>query len=283
MSRVSQPIFIVGSGRSGTTLVYELMCQHPDLAWFSNYVDRCPRLPQLAVLSRFANRPNFEGWKPRPVEGYRIWDFCRSMKRPNEGPLGPEDVHDAERQCINKIIAQIVAYQGKQRFINKNTRNSVRIRFLLEILDDPVFIHVTRHPRAAVASLTRVSFWPELRVWCRGGTTPREWQALGMDPVSLGADLWRHEVSQVMADRGAVPIERFMQVRYEDLVAEPRKTALELMRFCELPIEPDVLNYAEATKIDNRNQKYRSQLTVGQIEEIDRITRPVAAALGYDE
>ena len=47
ISGLKPPLFIVGCGRSGTTIVYELLCEHPDLAWFSNYAERWPALPQL--------------------------------------------------------------------------------------------------------------------------------------------------------------------------------------------------------------------------------------------
>jgi len=32
---ITKPIFIVGVPRSGTTLLYHLLGQHPSLAWFS--------------------------------------------------------------------------------------------------------------------------------------------------------------------------------------------------------------------------------------------------------
>ena len=46
------PVFIVGCGRSGTTIVYELLCEHPDFAWFSSYAERWPAFPQLEALTR---------------------------------------------------------------------------------------------------------------------------------------------------------------------------------------------------------------------------------------
>src|SRR5690242_7881820 len=34
---LDKPIFIVGAPRSGTTLLYDLMASHKDLAWFSQH------------------------------------------------------------------------------------------------------------------------------------------------------------------------------------------------------------------------------------------------------
>ena len=46
--------FILGAPRSGTSLVYKLLCLHPDAAWLSNYVRRAPSLGWLAALNRLA-------------------------------------------------------------------------------------------------------------------------------------------------------------------------------------------------------------------------------------
>jgi hypothetical protein len=46
------PFFGVACGRSGTTIVYELLCEHPDLAWLSNHAERLPAFPQLEALTR---------------------------------------------------------------------------------------------------------------------------------------------------------------------------------------------------------------------------------------
>ena len=37
--------FLVGAGRSGTTLLYKLLCLHPQVAYISNYENRFGWLP----------------------------------------------------------------------------------------------------------------------------------------------------------------------------------------------------------------------------------------------
>lgn len=279
MVRVSSPIFIVGSGRSGTTLVYELMCQHPDLGWFSNYVERWPKLPQLGLVSRHARLsrlPRIGRYMPRPVEGYRLWDSCASRQRPNAGPLDDRDVHPEERECINATIARIMRYQGKHRFVNKNTRNSVRVPFLMELFGDPFFIHVVRDPRAAVASMLRVPFWPNLPVWCEGGITPLEWRASGRDETVLAAKLWCDEVGRVLADRARIPEGRYLEIRYEDLVREPRRHVPTIFEFCGMTLTPRMLDRMSRIPCDDRNAKFRSQLNQTQIDQIDNMTLPIA-------
>ena len=110
------------------------------------------------------------------------------------------DVTPADRARIRKMIGQYIRYQGKSRFINKNTRNSRRIRFLNQVFEDALFIHVIRDPRATIGSFLRVGFWPDLKIWCCDKITPREWEAQGKDPTTLAAKLWVSNVQRVLED-----------------------------------------------------------------------------------
>ena len=41
--QIDRPVFVIGTGRSGTTLFHEPMAYHPQLAWFSNWSRRYPQ------------------------------------------------------------------------------------------------------------------------------------------------------------------------------------------------------------------------------------------------
>src|SRR5579883_1160482 len=45
---IQKPIFIVGCHRSGTTVLYEALAKHPDLAYFTNASNQMPRAPILS-------------------------------------------------------------------------------------------------------------------------------------------------------------------------------------------------------------------------------------------
>ncbi len=50
------PLFIVGAPRSGTSLLYKLLCLHPRAAWISNWARRAPGVPAVVLLNRLAPR-----------------------------------------------------------------------------------------------------------------------------------------------------------------------------------------------------------------------------------
>jgi hypothetical protein len=52
VSRTNAPVFLLGPARSGTSLIYKLLCMHPESAWISNWLARVPAATSAAVLNR---------------------------------------------------------------------------------------------------------------------------------------------------------------------------------------------------------------------------------------
>jgi hypothetical protein len=59
-----KPIFLIGSGRSGTTILFRLLCGHPDCAYVSNLTDQLSGYPQLAALSKSAVLRRYKPFQP---------------------------------------------------------------------------------------------------------------------------------------------------------------------------------------------------------------------------
>ena len=58
-------MFVLGAPRSGTSLLYKLLCLHPDTAWISNWYRRAPGAPVVALLNRLGPR--------LPATRRRVW------------------------------------------------------------------------------------------------------------------------------------------------------------------------------------------------------------------
>ena len=52
MSFEYSPLFFIGAPRSGTTIIFEAVARHPDLAWISNYCSRFPNCPRMGFVQR---------------------------------------------------------------------------------------------------------------------------------------------------------------------------------------------------------------------------------------
>lgn len=284
---ITRPIFLVGSGRSGTTVLYHVLCGHPHLAWFSNYNERFPRLPQVARGSRLYALPQLRALRgrglPVPSEAYAVWDFIRPVAdSPGDPPLDETHVTAGERERMHEVIAANLRYHGKSRFVNKNTRNTRRIRYLQNIFPDAIFIHVVRDPRAAIASLLKVDWWPHLKIWCQNQITAQQWARQGKDPALLATDLWIREVRCVLEAKTKLPPRQYFEVRYEEFMQTPKEVLQRMLAFCGLEWTGGFESFVAGFALQSMNFKFRNQFTPQQLAMIEEMVAPLARQLGYD-
>lgn len=286
-SQVLRPIFLVGSGRSGTTILYHVLCGHPHLAWFSNYNERYPRVPHVAICSRLYALSRLRVLRgkglPVPSEAYAVWDFIRPVAdSPGDPPLDESHVTAMERELMHEVIAANLRYHGKTRFVNKNTRNTRRICYLQNIFPDAIFIHVVRDPRAAIASLLKVDWWPHLKIWCQNQITAQQWARQGKDPALLATDLWIREVRCVLQAKAKLPPRQYFEVRYEEFIQTPKEVLQRVLAFCGLEWTDDFEHFVASFALQSMNFKFKNQFTPQQLEMIEEMVAPLARKLGYD-
>ena len=182
---------------------------------------------------------------------------------------------------MRHLVNEHARYQGKSRFINKNTRNSRRIRYLNAIFPDALFIHVLRDPRAVVASLLAVSWWPDLPLWWHENRTPNELSAAGLSPEVVAARHWTESVERLLADKDILSPDRYLEIRYERFVEDPEVTLDRITAFAQLDPSDRVLHELDHRPVENRNQKYRTQFSGAELDAIEAIMAPLANRLDY--
>jgi hypothetical protein len=109
---------------------------------------------------------------------------------------------------------------GKARWGDKRPSYVLNLDAVLALFPHAQYVNVVRDPRAAIASIRRI-----------GGQRPVGWYE---DGLVAGVELW--ERSQRAADRWRrrLPADRFLEVRYEDLVADPAVALEPLVGFLGL-------------------------------------------------
>jgi hypothetical protein len=287
-STIKRPIFIVGSGRSGTSIVYRLLAGHRRLAWFSNYVLRFPSYPRLARLNAFYQTPFLverllnERWFPKPVEAYEIWDSFHPMKNSAASPpLTEKDTVAADIEGLQHFIANILRFSRRARFVNKNTRNVRRSRYLHAMFPDALFIHVIRDGRAVTNSLLNVHFWTTLSLWWADGKTPSELQREGADPVLIAARHWKLGVERMLQDKQHIPQGQYKEIRYEELMQDPSSELKRILVFCDLQWTRDFQAHVDTFSLESRNFKWTNRFTPEQIENIGAEVDPLLEKCGF--
>ncbi len=284
---IDRPIFIVGSGRGGTSMLFQLLSAHRQCGWFSTWSIHAPGCTPLALAGRLADLfpvrlRKWRGWPKPHVEANEIYRYCgiHDLLWQHRRPLEAEDVPAAATRCFKELVARHLAWQGRPRWIHKNVNNSMRIKYLNAIFPDARFIHIVRDGRAVAQSLSQVWFWPNLRLWWCNRTVA-ELLAEGEEPLVLCGRHWRHEVTAVLNSVNELPPERFMQVHYEDITAAPERWAAKLFAFCELPPDDRWRQWLASTPVSNRNRPCAALAGDGKADALWSEIGETMERLGY--
>jgi Sulfotransferase family len=214
------PVIILGVSRSGTTLLKEMLDQHPDLAIpTESYF-----IPQL--WDRHGQRPDPEAFT----------DDLGRLARVREWGVTPVEVREriGERPnfaaAIQAVYAAYADIRGKPRFGDKTPAYMQRLDVLERAFPAALYVHLIRDGRDAGLSFLEMRRRPRLS-WAR--------------PRSLGAFAaqWRREVAGARRFGREAAAGRYLEVRYEDLVAEPEPTLRALCDFVGLEFDPAMLRY----------------------------------------
>jgi omega-hydroxy-beta-dihydromenaquinone-9 sulfotransferase len=283
---IDRPIFVVGCGRSGTTLLYQMLATHPDVGWISNYAERWPRIPALSAFSPLyraaSDSSALRRVLPQPSEGHRVWDLIDGSSRPIDGgPLGAAAATDAACTRAHGLARRLLERQHRSRFLNKNTQNTCRLGYLDALFPDCVVIHIVRNPIAVVESLLRVEWWPTLRAWPFDGATPGEWVRAGGREEVMAATIWRRETELAIRDGNALGGSRYIEVRYEELVRSWASVMRRITDFAALPWSSTFERRLGTFDVHAAAAVRPSSLAPDQIAAIARTVEPLAGQLGY--
>jgi hypothetical protein len=268
--KIEEPVFIFGNARSGTTLLHSLMsldgerfasmklyqsifCAvsvHRSIEALDRFDERVPGRP-LRRLVRLINRALFSGWEgihemgiDKVEEDESIFTF--GLMTPAvvlilpfldelEGLTSLDDLPAEERRRFmdyyeDALRRHLFASGGERIFLNKNALFAPRLRSMCERFPDARFVYLVRHPFDAIPSFLNMfhSKWithsPEI-----GADSPAA-RAL----AHLAIDYYRRAIDC----RKFIPEDRFITVRYDDLVAQPRKTVDALYRRLGIDMSP---------------------------------------------
>ena len=110
-----------------------------------------------------------------------------------------------------------------------------------------------------------------------------DWEASGRSFPVLAAQCWKILMDAFGDARGLVPADQWMDVRFEDVLADPHARLKEMLVFAGLDEHPAL--HAALAKIalsPDRQQDYRRQLDPASIALVERSLAAHLAAWGYE-
>ena len=212
---VSDPVFVLCTGRSGSTLLRFLLDSHPDLA--------CPpefRLPMVVT---------------------QLTSLCLSFEQyplPAERGNGTAALSAAAvvriRETVDQTIGPYLARRGKKRYCDKNLGTEQFADTLASVYPDAKFICLYRHPMDMVASGIEACPWGLANY----SFEPYVAASPGNSVLAL-ARYWADHTAAILSVEEKFP-SRCHRVRYEDLVADPDGVMTEVFEFLGLPPVPEI-------------------------------------------
>lgn len=290
-----KPIFIVGAGRSGSTIFHEMFCQHAQVAWISKLCDVFPKQAGLnnlllesldtILVGQMVQNLIIQPQLIKPSEAYGFWEYhCPGFTRPCRD-LTAEDVTHQKRKAIQQALSNLLTAQ-RQRLLVKITGWS-RMGFLEEIFADAKFIHVVRDGRAVVNSILQVDWWEG---WqgpqnARGGgllpSQLEQWERYDRSFVALAAIEFNILMDAMQAAKAMIKPENFLEIRYEDLCENPVGIFKQTIDFCELEWQPQFEQSIQAFSLRNTNYKWQKDLTPKQQEILETLLTPYLKFYNY--
>jgi omega-hydroxy-beta-dihydromenaquinone-9 sulfotransferase len=291
MTKMTQPIIIVGTGRCGSTVLHRLLAKHPRVMWLSGFCDRYPTRPAwnrravTAVSNPLLHR--VLGRKIQPGECYRFWDRhaygfsepCRDLVR--------TDVTARVKQQVRAAF-EVMLTPTRDRLLIKIT-GWPRIGFLNEIFEDAKFVHILRNGRAVANSLLHVNFWRGWygpQGWRAGLLSPEDqatWEACDRSFTALAGLEWRIQMRAIEAARRTLDPKRFLEVKYEDFCVQPLETCRRVLEFADLPYVAEFEQHVRGASITDMSDRWRRDLTPGQQALLDDLLREDLARYGYGD
>jgi len=239
-SEIKKPIFIVGVPRSGTSLLYLLLSQHPDLGCFTNNIIKKFLTDEYLKFVHLRRRI-FELRKfPYPEDGFNE-RFFSNLEIPMEGGYlydlvfkGSWDPKVSENNLaiLKKTIIKTLSEQKRKRFLSKFPPNSIRINIINKIFQDAKFIHIIRDGRSVVNSLLERSKENPDGYF---GIPLKTQETKSMNKIKKHALQWKQVIQEIRRTSKNLKKEQYMEIRYEDLIRSPDETLKNITEFCKLP------------------------------------------------
>jgi hypothetical protein len=209
--RLKRPVFVVGTGRCGTTLLMKVLQSHNQLATYPGEANELwhPKLEPYETAS--LDLPPIE-IDPKRFTAVSVANW------PTNHARTIRDTFTGFHMCAGR----------RKTLVVKSAMVSFMLPELLALFPDARFVHIGRFAPAVVESYVKKNFGK----YSRYAYSEREYRA-------HCADYWNAcimEIEHRKTSLGLVESGQFLDLSYEDLCANPRKAFADVARFLDVAV-----------------------------------------------
>ena len=228
-------VYVLGCGRSGTTIFSHCLGQHPDIIELNE-----PKHIWIGTDARSDILSPFAGLTRGRLR------FDRS------------DVNAGAKARYRAMVD----FQVKRRFpvvCDKAPANTCRVGYIAGLNPMAKFIYLRRSPRAVARSIERCvqkdrTWWGfndyKWRALCRSAEQHPDLRKLipyAVDDYSRGLVEWRINHQWAKEDLSNLEPDRHIEIHYEDFVTDSDQVMRKVCKFCEVPCDEAVFDFARAS------------------------------------
>jgi hypothetical protein len=177
---------------------------------------------------------------------------------------------------------------GAPVFLHKFT-GWPRAGFIQAAFPEALFVHVVRDGRAVANSLVQMPWWHGWREPPEWGFGPlpddldRLWRASGRRYPLLAGLEWKVLVDRFEEVKAEIPAERWLELRYEDFVADAPGGLERVLDHAGLGRPPSFQRYVDAFEVTpGRTAAYRTELSVEDVRLLDEALGSSLRRYGYE-
>ena len=245
------PVFIVGCPRSGTSFLYHLLLSAGGFVEFHTQMNVYdvlePIYGDLGVMkNRKAATQEWLRSKAFQVSGLDAADIEAKIL---------SECRDAS-DFLRIVMEEIARKQGVDRWIDSTPTNVPHMLRIHEDFPDAQFVHIIRDPRDVALSLDK-------RSWTR----PLPWDKRNS---LLAAGLYWEWIVRKGRKLGAMLAQNYLEVRYEDLVQQPRVALGAIGPFLHHDLDYERIQQTSIGSVKKPLTSFKEDLQEGNFTPVGR-------------
>jgi hypothetical protein len=280
---VNPYVFLVGCLRSGTTLLQRIVGSHPEIAvihemqWVPQWWERRVGLTEDGtvteeLIDRLVEHRRFHRLE---VDARRVAGLIRS----------------GEPKHYARFVTELFDLHGEvkgKRLVGEKSPGYVRhLPTLHALWPDTRIVHLIRDGRDVCLSVLN---------WKKRDSTAGHFPTWAEDPVTTCALWWDWHVRLGREAAALLGPQRYYELRYESLVADPERESGKLAAFLGLPYDPAMVRFHEGRTRSKPGlgakaawlpvtpglRSWRKEMARDDVARFEAAAGPTLEELGYD-
>ncbi len=267
-------IFIVGVGRSGTSLLQSFLNAHPDIAF----------TPETQFVRKYLAKASLKAKIEANSASFFI-DLLKQDKEFARASTQPEKIISGRKvnvvETYKAFLNNYASAKNKTIAGDKDPRNLDLIKTLYQYFPQGKVIHIIRDPRDVVSSRMKADW---------SSKTP-----FILHPLMYNAQFHRGRKIGKKCYK-----ENYFEINYETLISDPEDSLKGICDFFGVNFESAMLNFSESSKelvseaemqwkketlgplLSKNSGKWRKTLSPSQIYYIQTLCSSVLEEFGYE-